>query len=213
MKTLRLFLALLIIAFAAKAQSGDKYTAAMQKGMALIDSANTAEQFTTAANFFERVAAAEPKQWLPQYYAAFCNLHVAILGKQPNDTKDALYDKAMSYAEKADALKPASSEILVLEGYITYMKMSVFSQQRAMTMIPKANALLDKAIAIDPENPRAYLVKGQDTFYTPEAFGGGKANAKGFLTTAADKYKNQKASGFEPAWGGKRCQFLLQQCN
>jgi tetratricopeptide (TPR) repeat protein len=212
MKTLKLCIALLIITFSVKAQS-DKYNAAMQKGMALIDSANTPEQFTTAANFFERIAAAEPKQWLPQYYAGFCNLHVAILGKQPNDTKDALYDKAMSYAEKADALKPANSEILVLEGYITFMKMSVFSQQRAMTMIPKANALLDKASAIDPENPRAYLVKGQDTFYTPEAFGGGKANAKGLLTTAADKYKNQKVSGFDPAWGAHRCQVLLQQCN
>jgi len=212
MKTLKLCIALLIITFSVKAQS-DKYTTAMQKGLALIDSASTPEQFTTAANFFERVAAAEPKQWLPQYYAGFCNLHVAILGKQTSDTKDALYDKAMSYAEKADALKPANSEILVLEGYITFMKMSVFSQQRAMTMIPKANALLDKASAIDPENPRAYLVKGQDTFYTPEAFGGGKAAAKGLLTTAADKYKNQKVSGFEPSWGAHRCQVLLQQCN
>ncbi|MES2107656.1 MAG: hypothetical protein V4577_02835 [Bacteroidota bacterium] len=212
MKPLKLCIALLIITFSVKAQS-DKYITAMQKGMALIDSASTPEQFTTAANFFERVAAAEPKQWLPQYYAGFCNLHVAILGKQSNDTKDALYDKAMSYAEKADALKPANSEILVLEGYITFMKMSVFSQQRAMTMIPKANALLDKASAIDPENPRAYLVKGQDTFYTPEAFGGGKANAKGLLATAADKYKNQKVAGFEPAWGAHRCQVLLQQCN
>ncbi|WP_295792723.1 hypothetical protein [Mucilaginibacter sp.] len=213
MKTLKLCFALLIITFAVKAQSADKYTAAMQKGMALVDSANTPEQFTSAANFFERVAAAETKQWLPQYYAAFCNLHVAIMGKQDNDTKDALYDKAMSYAEKADAIKPANSEVLVLEGYITFMKMSVFSQQRAMSMIPKANALLDKASAIDPENPRAYLVKGQDTFYTPEAFGGGKANARGLLTTAADKYKNQKTSGFEPAWGAHRCQVLLQQCN
>jgi tetratricopeptide (TPR) repeat protein len=213
MKTLKLCIALLIITISANAQSPDKYTAAMQKGMTLIDSASTSEQFTTAANFFERIAAAETKQWLPQYYAGFCNLHVAILGKQASDTKDDLYDKAMSYAEKADALKPVNSEVLVLEGYITFMKMSVFSQQRAMTMIPKANALLEKALAIDPENPRAYLVKGQDTFYTPEAFGGGKAKAKDILTTAADKYKNQKASGFEPAWGAHRCQALLQQCN
>ncbi|MCR8558165.1 hypothetical protein KXD93_10950 [Mucilaginibacter sp. BJC16-A38] len=213
MKTLKLCIVLLIITFSVKAQNSDKYTAAMQKGMALIDSASTSEQFAAVANFFERIAASETKQWLPQYYAGFCNLHAAILGKQDSDTKDALYDKAMSYAEKADALKPANSEVLVLEGYITFMKMSVFSQQRAMTMIPKANALLEKALAIDPENPRAYLVKGQNTFYTPEAFGGGKAKAKDILTTAADKYKNQKASGFEPAWGARRCQALLQQCN
>jgi tetratricopeptide (TPR) repeat protein len=212
MKTLKLTIILLIAVFSLKAQTG-KYTAAMQKGLAMIDSANTAEQFTAAANFFERVAAAETKEWLPQYYAGFCNLHVAILGKQDGDTKDALYDKAMSYAEKADVLKPANSEVLVLEGYITYMKMSVAPQERAMSMIPKANELLGKAIAIDPENPRAYLVKGQDTFYTPEAFGGGKAKAKDILIVAAGKYKNQKTTGFEPAWGAGRCNNLLQQCN
>jgi tetratricopeptide (TPR) repeat protein len=212
MKTLKLCFALLIIAFYVKAQTG-KYTAAMQKGMVLIDSANTTEQFTIAANFFERVAAAEPKQWLPQYYAGFCNLHMAMLGKQANDVKDDLYDKALGYAEKADALKPANSEILILKGYITFMKMSVMPQQRAMAMIPEANKLLGKASAIDPENPRAYLVRGQDTFYTPEAFGGGKANAKSLLVTAAEKFKNQKPTGFEPAWGARRCQYLLQQCN
>jgi hypothetical protein len=124
-----------------------------------------------------------------------------------------LYDKALGYAEKADALKPANSEILILKGYITFMKMSVMPQQRAMAMIPEANKLLGKASAIDPENPRAYLVRGQDTFYTPEAFGGGKANAKSLLVTAAEKFKNQKPTGFEPAWGARRCQYLLQQCN
>jgi len=200
MKTLKLTFILLITAFSLKAQTANNYTAAMQKGLALIDSAHTAEQFTAAANFFERIAATETKEWLPQYYAGFCNMHVAILGKQANDIKDDLYDKAMAYAEKADALKPANSEVLVLEGYITFMKMSVAPQQRAMTMIPKANGLLEKAIAINPENPRAYLVQGQDTFYTPEAFGGGKAKAKGILLTAAGKYKNQTSTGFEPVF-------------
>ena len=213
MKTLTFALLLFISALNVKAQTADQYNAAMQRGLSMIDSAGNSEQFTAAANLFERVAAAAPQQWLPQYYAGYCDMLSAVLGKQANDIKDALYDKAMSYAEKANTLKPENSEIFVLEGYITFMKMAVAPQERAMTMILKADELLGKAIALNPENPRAYLVKGQDAFFTPEAFGGGKANAKTILASAADKYKKDKSLNFEPRWGAKRCQELLQQCN
>jgi tetratricopeptide (TPR) repeat protein len=213
MKTLTLSLFLFISATGMKAQTINQYNAAMQKGLGLIDSASTAEQFTAAANLFERVAAAAPQQWLPQYYAGYCDMLSAVLGKQTNQIKDALYDKAMTYAEKANVLKKDNSEIFVLEGYITFMKMAVAPQERAMAMIPKADELLGKAMALNPENPRAFLVKGQDTFFTPEAFGGGKANAKMLLISATDKYKKDKPLDFEPRWGATRCQELLQQCN
>jgi tetratricopeptide (TPR) repeat protein len=211
MKTLTLSLLLFIGALTLKAQSADQYNAAMQKGLSMIDSANTSEQFTAAANLFERVATAATHQWLAQYYAGYCKMLSAVLGKQTNDIKDALYDKAMNYAEKAKALKPNSSDISVLEGYITFMKMAVAPQERAMIMVPKADALLGEAMVLDPENPRVYLVKGQDAFYTPEAFGGGKGKAKEFLIIASDKYKKNKPTGFEPRWGAKRCEELLRQ--
>ena len=213
MKTLKLSILLFVAVFTANAQSAERYIAAMKQGLTMLDSARSSEQFAASANYFERVAAVAQQQWLPQYYAGFCNLHVALVGKQDNDAKDALYDKAMNYAEKAAQLKPNDSEIGALMGYITYMKMAVEPQTRAMTMIPKANAFLDKAIALNPENPRAYFIKGQDTFYTPEAFGGGKARAKGFFTTAVEKFEKDKPADFKPNWGYARCKSLLQQCN
>ena len=213
MKTLKLTLLALLLAFTAKAQNADQYAKAMKDGLIMLDSAKTSAQFLQTANYFERIAEAEQKQWLPQYYAGFGNLIAAVLGQQSNDEKDALYDKALAYAEKASLIMPANSEIEVLKGYTTFMKMAVDPQHRAFGMIPKANSFLEKAIRLNPENPRAYLVKGQNTFYTPEAFGGGKIKAKKILILATEKYAKETTTGLEPSWGRSRCAVLLKLCD
>ena len=212
MKNLTLMIVFLLINFAAFAQA-DKYTVAMQKGITTTDTAKTAEDYTNAANYFERIAAAEQKQWLPQYYASYTNFNSALVGNQTGETKDAIYDKAMAFVDKADALMPNQSEIYALKSYIIYMKMAVSPQARAMSMIPQSVALAEKAIALDGENPRAYFVKAQQLFYTPEAFGGGKAKAKPILLLAAEKFEKFKATGLSPNWGKSRCQSLLKQIN
>jgi tetratricopeptide (TPR) repeat protein len=212
MKTLKLILLALLLAFAARAQNQDQYAKAMKDGLGMLDTAKTSEQFLQTANYFERIAGAEQKQWLPQYYAGFCNLMGAVVGTQPNDEKDALYNKALAFAEKAGSIMPENSEIEVLKGYTIFMKMAVDPEHRAFEMIPEANGALEKASVLNPGNPRAYLVRGQDTFYTPEAFGGGKAKAKPLLTLAAEKYAKETTTGFEPSWGKARCEALLKQC-
>jgi len=212
MKHLTLTIAILFITLTGFAQA-DKYTLAMQKGLTTIDSAKTTEDYTSAANYFERIATAESKQWLPIYYVAFNNLHAALVGNQNGETKDAIYDKALAAVDKADALAPNNSEIYALKAYIIFMKMSVSPQARAMTMIPQSAALAEKAIAFNAENPRAYLVKGQQLFYTPEAFGGGKLKAKPVLAIATEKFDSFKAEGLAPSWGKGRCQTLVKQAN
>ncbi|MES2651116.1 MAG: hypothetical protein V4663_05220 [Bacteroidota bacterium] len=212
MKHLTLTIAFLFITLIGFAQA-DKYTLAMQKGIITSDSAKTVENFTNAANYFERIATAEQKEWLPNYYAAFNHLHSALIGTQSGEVKDAIYDKAMGFVEKADGLAPDNSDIYALKAYIVFMKMAVSPQARAMSMIPKVVELVEKAIALNPENPRAYLMKGQQLFYTPEAFGGGKAKAKPVLTIAAEKFDSFKAVGLAPNWGKGRCQSLLKQIN
>jgi tetratricopeptide (TPR) repeat protein len=213
MKTLKLTLLALLLGLTVSARETDRYTEAMKKGLDMLDSAKTPAQYLETANHFERIAAAEPKQWLPQYYAGFGNLIAAVIGTQSNDEKDALYDKALGYAEQASLLSPENIEIEVLKGYITFMKMAVDPPHRAMSMISKANGFLDKAISLNPKNPRAYFVRGQNTFYTPEAFGGGKVKAKVLLLMASENYSKETATGLEPVWGKSRCAILLKQCD
>lgn len=193
------------------AQSNNRFTAAMQKGVQLLDSSRGTDAFTAAANYFERIAGAESNEWLPQYYTAYSLLMSANTGKQDNETKDAIFDKALGFAEKADKIKPGTSEIPALQSYIVFMKVSLAPQARAMTLIPKSTAFIEKAIAVDPSNPRALLVKGQNLFYTPEAFGGGKSKAKEVLTVAIEKFEAEKPAVLMPSWGKARCLELLGQ--
>jgi hypothetical protein len=56
----------LLISVAAHAQS-DKYIQAMQKNIALLDSAQTVDQLQSLAGTFDRIGDAEKTQWLPYY--------------------------------------------------------------------------------------------------------------------------------------------------
>ncbi len=212
MKTITkmLLVTILLISTNLFAQS-EAYTVEMKKGIELMSSSKTSENFISTANHFERIANAENKNWMPLYYSAYANLVAGLVSEDPN-LKDQYFDKALAQVEKADAISPDNSEIYTVKGYAQFMKMSIDPQGR-FSLIGDSNISLGKAIKLDPQNPRPYLVQGQNTFYTPEAFGGGKAAAKSLLEQAVKKYSDSKTStDLAPVWGNDRAKVLLAQC-
>ncbi len=203
----------LIFSVAANAQTNSKFNDAMQKGMALMDSAKTTADYMATANHFERIAGVEQKNWLPAYYAALSKLYAGANSQESADKKDAYYDAATILIEKAIALEPQNSEIWALSGYIKFMQLYVDPMSRMQNGMNAAIADVEKAKQIDPENPRPYFILAQNTFYTPEAFGGGKERAKPVLQQAAAKFEKQKTGNFLPTWGAGRNKMLLAECN
>jgi tetratricopeptide (TPR) repeat protein len=212
-KQILLVIALMTI-YISNAQDA-KYVKAMEKNIALIDSAgreSSASVFQDAYNSFERIAGANPKEWLPLYYQAYCEVMMG-LGQKENLKKDEYFDKADALAGKADSLQPNNSEIFVMKSFITSMKISVDPQSRGQQLGMKSGILLGKAMQLDPENPRAYFLKGQGLVYTPEQFGGGKDKAIPVLETAVQKYaKFKPASSIMPHWGEAKCKATLAEC-
>jgi len=215
MKNLKTPIVLLLILFSIHGvaqTSNGKLELAVKKGLDLMSAAQTSDGFLKAANHFERIAQVEVKEWTPSYYAAYNNL-VAGLISQDKTLKDQYWDKALLEVDQANAVSPDNSEIYALKGYIQFMKMSVDPQAR-MSFMGLSAASLGKAKALNPDNPRIYLIIGQDTFYTPEAFGGGKAKAKPLLEEAVAKFATFKAkSAIDPNWGLESAKSLLAQCN
>ncbi len=194
------------------AQSNSKYEEAMSKGMDLLIKSETSADFLSTSNQFERIANKENKDWLPKYYRAYTLLLAGIFEKE-NDAKDALFISALEQTNQADLLNPENSEIYTLKGYVQFMTMTVDPTNRAANAIPTAMASLAKARKLDPMNPRPDFVQGQNTFYTPEYFGGGAQLAKPYLTNAAQKFEIQKKTeAFAPSWGKDRCLMLLSEC-
>lgn len=213
MKKLILSTIVLLASIVAFAQS-EKFTAAMKKNLAAMDNAfKTPPDLLDVSNNFERIANAEKNQWLPYYYAAFCQVNYGLI-QQDKDKMDGYADKATELIAKADSLSPNNSEISCVKSMIATCHMLVNPMQRFQEYGQESTGNMETAMQQDATNPRPYLLKGQNLKYTPEQFGGGCKAAKPLLQTAADKFASFKpASDISPNWGMDRVNALLKDCN
>lgn len=210
MKKLVLVICLVLSVGIALAQTN--FEKGMTKGMEMLKSSKTTEEFLEAANHFERIASVEKNNWVPVYWNAYTYLFAGMNAKKESE-QDAMYDKALMVLESIENSTIEKSEFLTLKGYITLMKISVSPMSRAPQGTPAALAMLMEAQNINPKNPRPFYVMGQNTFYTPAFFGGGKEKAMPLLANAVELYKAETASdAFMPRWGKGRAEYLLKEC-
>lgn len=212
MKKVILSTAFLISSIVLLAQS-EKYITAMKNNITAIDSSFKNPAYLIAlANNFERIATAEKNQWVPYYYAAFCQVNYGFMD-QDKSKSDAIADKATALLNKADSLQPNNSEISCIKSMIATCHMMVNPMQRYMQYGQESSSQLENAKQQDPSNPRPYFLIGQNLKYTPEQFGGGCKTASEQLQTAMQKYAEFKtASALAPDWGMQRTKKLLQEC-
>jgi hypothetical protein len=95
---------------------------------------------------------------------------------------------------------------------IATLKMSADPMNRWQTYGPKAAESLAKARTLDASNPRVYMLDGQDKFFTPEQFGGNKAEAKKLFEQSLKMYESFKPkSSIHPRWGMNQVKYFLAQ--
>ena len=212
MKKLFLSCIIVLITVVSFAQS-EKFTAAMKTNLAAMDSAfKNPANLLTLSNNFERIATAEKTQWLPYYYAAFCQVNYGFM-LQDKDKIDGFADKASLLIAKADSLAPNNSEISCIKSMIASCHMMVNPQQRWQDYGAESSSNMQDAMKQDPTNPRPYFLKGQGLKYTPESFGGGCKTAKPALEIAQAKYETFKpANEISPNWGKELVTKLIQDC-
>jgi len=187
----------------------DKYVEAMQKNISLLDAAKTTQDFQTAANAFERIGEAEKTQWLPYYYAGLALARAGWM--DPAMDKDANSARIKSICEKAMTIEK-NAEIYSLLNMAATQEMMVDPSTRWQTYGQEAGADMEEGLKLDPNNPRLYYLKGMSVFNTPEAFGGGKANAKPLFEKAVALYKTEKPKPLYPHWGQSQAEDMLTKC-
>jgi len=192
----------------------DKYAPAMKKNIALLDSALVKGTAKELANNFERIAEAEKTQWLPYYYAAYCNITATYTEKDKTKI-DPMADKAEELITKAEAVAgKENSEIAVIKSMIASAHMMVDPQARYMKYGPASAENIEKAKALDPTNPRPVYLDAQAKFYTPAAFGGGKDVAKPLFEKSIAMFDTFKPeSELHPTWGKMTAQYFLNMAN
>lgn len=210
MKTFFTFV-LLFVSFACLRAGDDKFTKAMEKNIASIDTLKSLAAFQEVANNFERIANAEKSKWQPYYYSAYCQAICSFIDTAKGK-KDIYLDKAENLISMADSLKPDNSEIFTLKGMIAQGRMAIDPMARWQKYGALSTNNLQKAKELDPENPRPDFLIGQSLLYTPEAFGGGKKTALPVLNESLEKFKKfRPEDSIAPNWGQKMLEGLLEK--
>lgn len=165
------------------------------------------------ANRFERIASAEPDQWLPRYYAAYAYSTLAYTGGDLAQ-KDQMADKAAALLREAIAIAGENSELMVIDAQIKQARLAADPMTRWQSYGPLFEASLAKAEALDQDNPRIYVLRGTTLMFTPEQFGGGKKAAKPVFEKALEKFATFKPeTPLHPDWGKGQAAWMLSQCN
>jgi hypothetical protein len=215
-KPLMLLLLLLTTSIVLFAQN-EKYMHAMTSSIEAFQKATSKEpslaELTEIANRFERIASAEPTEWLPRYYAAYTYSTLAYAGNDLTQ-KDLMADKAATLLKETIAIAGENSELMVLDAQIKQARLAADPMTRWQTYGPLFEASLAKAEALNKDNPRIYVLRGTTLMYTPEQFGGGKKAAKPLFEKALEKFATFKPeSTLHPNWGERQASWMLAQCN
>lgn len=178
------------------------YTELLGATITQVMNTGDAAELKALAAKLERAAAVAPADWLPRYYQAYALLINVFQSKEDGDAKDATLDQAETALAKARQLKGDESELLTLQAYIYQARLGVSPMLRSMKYSRLVTETVAQAKALNPANPRPYLVGANNVYYTPSMFGGGAEPAKPLYEEAKAKYAAFRPTNpLAPSWG------------
>lgn len=201
-----IIIALLLVAAATSAQTN--YEKGMEKAFSLWQSDN----WTEAEQLFERIAAAEPNEWLPNYYIAQLNSLKTWEEKDPAKVKAQL-DKAQDYLNAAMSISKDNPEIMVMQAHILTNWIVFDGTTYGMKYSARISELYNQAYKLAPNNPRVFFSRVEWNMGTAKYFG---QDTKPFcedIGKSIDLFTNFKPEKpFDPTWGKEHALEVLASC-
>ncbi|WP_209388758.1 hypothetical protein [Chryseobacterium sp. RR2-3-20] len=212
MKKIILSFALGCMSLVAYAQGN--YEKVMTEKISKLEQSKSSEDYLAVANDFQRIAEKEKGKWQPNYYAALSYIQKGRSEKQNGKTEalDEAADNAQKFVDAANAVEKDNSEIHLLQKMIYSLKMMANPMERFRTFGSQAQQELKVAEKLDPTNPRVTLIKAEDTYFTPENFGGSKEKGMELFKMALEKYQSFKPkTSLDPNWGKEEAEYFISQ--
>src|SRR5688572_5126022 len=182
----------------------------LKKSISQLESAKTMDELLNSEQNFIKLITEGKKLREAYYYGALNNLFLAF-----NDTVhiDDYCGRADKYLHQLDSMSPNNSEVYVLMAMSAGAKISVNRSERQMKLGTLANKHSDRATSINPENPRAWLIKAKTVMNVPPKLGGGPKFALKYYQKAVDTYKTFKPlADTEPNWGEEMAKKEFEEC-
>ncbi len=202
-----LLIAVALLSFNAMAQG--KYEKGMTKAFELWQNGKSAD----AANLFERIAQAEPDNWLPPFYVAQVNIFSSF-NEKDEEKLSAQLKKAQDFLNDAKAISKDNPEIIVAQAQLYTAWVAFDGQRYGMTYAPKISQLYEEAYKLEPNNPRVAFGKVEWDLGTARFFGQDTTEFCDDLKAAVALFDTYEPKGeFHPRGGGGYAkQSLAQNC-
>ncbi|WMI69883.1 M48 family metallopeptidase [Mangrovimonas sp. YM274] len=201
------FIYIILLLLGSLTQAQSNFEKGMQKAFNLWEANN----WTEAENLFERIANAEPDQWLPHYYIAQMNSLKSWEEKDAAVLKAQL-DKAQEHLNTAKSISKDNPEILVLQAHVLTNWIVFDGMSYGMKYSAKISELYAKAKQLAPNNPRAVYGKADWEIGSAKYFGQDTSPFCKDLNHALELFATFKPeTPFHPTWGQQRVEQLLAE--
>lgn len=136
--------------------TGGQFEKGMGKAFGLWKEGKSSE----ASDLFERIAAAEPSKWLPNYYVALVNT-TAAFGTKDKEQISLLLTKAQKALDVEMGKEQNNAELYVLQAMINTAWIVYDPMINGQKLSGPTMGLYAKAEAIAPNNPRVVFSKAE----------------------------------------------------
>src|SRR5262245_54277997 len=207
---LRSYLAVVVLAVAVPLRSA---SAQVQQGSAAATSFGSARVVIARAlppgdgdalkhgeALLERAITVAPNDaWLLHYlgYALYREATLRM-GRDGEDTRP-LMERADSILERSIMIAAIPESHALRSGLLGMMIGT--NPLRGMTLGPKSGEQIEKALALGPNNPRVWLLRGIGAIHTPSMFGGGLDRAEEYIKKSIALFESDKPASPAPNWG------------
>ena len=212
MKKIILSIAVVLVSLASMAQKSE-FLETMGETLGQFSTCRNVSDFQALGNKFQMVATVEKDEWLPLYYHAYCFIVMSFM--EPTDAvkKDNYLDEAEKSIGKLIAMVPNEAEVFTLQSFYFTARLVVNPMERGQEFSGLSGQAIGKALAIDPTNPRARLMKLQMDLGSAKFFG---QDTKSFcpqakeLQASWDNFKPK--SPIHPVWGKDQVEGIVKGC-
>lgn len=199
-------LAFLICSFVASSQT--KFEQGMTKAFEFWSQ----QKPTEASAMFERIAAVDKDNWLPNYYVALVNTTQAFDPASKTDVPT-LLAKAQTALDIELSKDQSNAELLVMQAMIHTAWIVYDPMKNGMTLSGKVMELYTKAQMIAPENPRVVASKAEFEIQGAKYFGNDIKPMCAEIDRAIELFaKFKPATQFHPHWGLDRALEMQKLC-
>jgi hypothetical protein len=167
---------------------------------------------TEASDLFERIAAAEPNKWLPNYYVALVNT-TAAFGTKDKEKITLLLTKAQNALSLELAKDESNAELLVMQAMINTAWISFDPMTNGQKLSGATMGLYGKAAALAPNNPRVIFGKAEFEIGAAQFWGTDTKPMCAQIEKAIGLFATFKPETvFSPSWGFDRALAAQAKC-